>query len=458
MSKWMKLITIFLVILVLTGFGLRLLVRKSFQIWYERADRGAEVVTQKLADLRDAGLPIDNQSMDTWYRQRTDPTDATAWQVVFAQLGSPEFKTLTTGIETFDSRARDTGRKEGQWPAEEASRKLLAETTELRSEIRRLAAKRVRVQFPVVFDSLKTLLTTRPPMITATRLLNVEGDVALQDKQSPEIVATTISIFDLATIVKSDGTLIMHLTHVAVRGVGFKIAKEALENDLIDAADLEQLESYLLQPHVSDKWFREAMQAERATALPVFFEPSKYIGEGDSKIPRNYQAAAQDKLHYLEFMEQIENLEELPLASALEKSNQIELDLNNNRKAAGMLGVREWMLTSLLLPATNASFGTYCRDRQQLNMALHGIAIRRYQDQFGEFPRDLFALKDVGFDTLAHMPVGNKPMGYRLEGDEAVLWSTPPVLGLETTPEPPAITPSTQNQEMLQSMLWRFKP
>ena len=91
-------------------------------------------------------------------------------------------------------------------------------------------------------------------------------------------------------------------------------------------------------------------------------------------------------------------------------------------------------------------------------MALHGIAIRRYQDQFGEFPRDLFALKDVGFDTLAHMPVGNKPMGYRLEGDEAVLWSTPPVLGLETAPEPPAITSSTQNQEMLQSMLWRFKP
>jgi hypothetical protein len=91
-------------------------------------------------------------------------------------------------------------------------------------------------------------------------------------------------------------------------------------------------------------------------------------------------------------------------------------------------------------------------------MVLHGIAIRRYQDQYGEFPRDLFALQDVGFDTLAHMPVGNKPMGYRLEGDEAVLWSTPPVLGLETAPEPPAITPSTQNQEMLQSMLWRFKP
>lgn len=458
MSKWMKLITIFLAILVITGFGLKLLVRKSFQIWYERADRGAEVVTQKLEALRDAGLPIDNQSMDTWYRQRTDPTDANAWQAIFDQLNSPEFKTLTTGIETFDTRARDTGRKNGQWPAEEASRKLLAETTELRSEIRRLAAKRVRVQFPVVFDSLKTQMTMHKSIVSASKLIGVESEVAIQDKNSSEIVASILAQLDLAIVASSDGSIVGHLMASGRRANGFRALKEALEGDLIDATDLEQLKVQMSQPAVVNRWFREAMQIERATMLPVFYEPSKYLGEGSNQLPQGFQASAQDKLHYLELMEQLETLEDLPMDAALQKTKQLEADLKKQRGDAGILGIREWMLTSLLLPTVIHIFPTYCRDHQELNMVLHGIAIRRYQDQFGEFPRDLFALQDVGFDTLAHMPVGNKPMGYRLEGDEAVLWSTPPVLGLETTPEPPAITPSTQNQEMLQSMLWRFKP
>jgi len=458
MSKWLKLLTILLVVLVLTGFGLKLLVQKSFQIWYERADRGAEVVTQKLEALRDAGLPIDNQSMDTWYRQRTDPSDAAAWQAIFDQLNSPEFKSLATGIETFDSRARDTGRKNGQWPAEEASRKLLAETTELRSEIHRLAAKRVRVQLPLVFDSVNTQMATKNSVVSAGRLIFVEAEATLQDKKSPELVASILTQVDLAIVTSSDGSITGHLLASALRAKGFDSLKEALEADLIDATDLEQLENQLSQPAITNGWFREAMQIERATMLPVFHEPSKYLGEGSNQIPKNFQASAQDKLHFLEVMEQLEDLDQLPMADGIQKAMKLRDDIEQQSKAAGILGTREWMLTSRLVPAITITFQTYCRDRQELNMALHGIAIRRYQDQFGEFPRDLFALKDVGFDTLAHMPVGDKPMGYCLEGDEAVLWSTPPVLGLETTPEPPVITASTPNKELLQMMLWRFKP
>lgn len=458
MTKWIKLLTILLVVLVITGFGLKLLVQKSFQIWYERADRGAEVVTQKLEALRDAGLPIDNQSMDTWYRQRTDPSDAAAWQAIFDQLNSPEFKSLTTGIESFDTRARDTGRKDGQWPAEDTCRKLLAETTDLRSEIHRLAAKRVRVQFPMVFDSINTQMTTKKLAVSAARLISVESEVAIHDKKSSEIVASIRTQVDLGIATSGDGSITGHLLASAMRSSGFRTLKEALEADLIDANDLSNLESQLSPLAITQSWFREAIQIERATMLPVFHEPSKYLGNGSNQIPKNYQASAQDKLHYLEMMEQLEELDQLPMATAIQKAKQLESDLKKQREAAGMLGTREWMLTSLFYPTIFPVFPTCCRDRQELNMVLHGIAIRRYQDQFGEFPRDLFALQDVGFDTLAHMPVGDKPMGYRLEGDEAVLWSTPPALGLETTPEPPTISPSTPKYELLQMMLWRFKP
>lgn len=458
MAKWMKLLTILLVVLVITGFGLKLLIQKSFQIWYERADRGVEVVTQKLEALREAGLPVDNASMDTWYRQRTDPSDAAAWQAIFDQLNSPEFKSLTTGIETFDSRARDTGRKDGQWPAEEACRNLLAETTDLRSEIHRLAARRVRVQFPMVFDSINTQMASKNSVVRASRLISVESEVAIHDKKSSEIVASILTQVDLGIAASSDGSITGNLFASAMRSSGFRTLKEALEADLIDANDLSNLESQLSPLAITQSWFREAIQIERATMLPVFHEPSKYLGNRSNQIPKNYQASAQDKLHYLEMMEQLEELDDLPMANAIQKAKQLEADLKKQREAAGILGTREWMLTSLLLPATITTFTTCCRDHQELNMVLHGIAIRRYQDQFGEFPRDLFALKDVGFDTLAHMPVGDKPMGYRLEGDEAVLWSTPPALGLETTPEPPTISPSTPKYELLQIMLWRFKP
>ena len=100
--------------------------------------------------------------------------------------------------------------------------------------------------------------------------------------------------------------------------------------------------------------------------LPVYYEPSKYLGEGSNQIPKNYQASAQDKLHYLELMEQLETLEDLPMDAALQKEKQLEADLKKQRGDAGILGTREWMLTSLLLPTVIHIFPTYCRDRQQL--------------------------------------------------------------------------------------------
>ncbi len=447
-----------IVVMVVIGFLLWGIFLTAFAAWYAYADRGRPEVTAKLDALRASGVPVDNESLDAWYRERTDPADARAWQVVFAKLQSPEFKSLTLGIEGFDPRAKDTKRTADKWPAEDASRRLLAGTTELRKEIHRLASKQVAVQFPIQFDSIRTQPDYLPFIRNASRLIQLESDAAIQDQNSPEIVASAKTQIDLAMVVSGDGSLIAQLYANALRGTGFRALKEALERDLIDAADLESLATQLSQPQFSSTRFRDAIRCERASGLPAFFAPGKYLSDGASEIPKNYQAAAQDLLHYLDYMERLETLEQLPMAEAIEKAKQIESDLKTRREQAGMLGTREWMLTWLLVPTTGTTFYSFCRDRQDFNMVMHGIAIRRYQDQLGEFPRDLSALNDIGFDTFDYMPVGKRPMGYRRDGDETILWSTPPSLGLETTLEPLTLEPNDRNYDLIQSMIWKFTP
>ncbi|MGV3606482.1 MAG: hypothetical protein ACO1RA_08735 [Planctomycetaceae bacterium] len=453
MTMSTKMLAIGVVIAAIVGWGLYSVARRSSPHLRDFFDPTSKVVDQKLDALREAGIPIDNASMDAWYDQHADATHASAWLRVFAILDSAELKPLLEDVRNGHKLP-----KVNSWPAEAANRALLSKTTELRKKIRQLALARVPVRFPYRADSFQTPSEHLAMLRKVYQLNDSELETAIYDKNSPEIAASAQTHFHLAIVARSDERHSSQTCATGFRYGGMFRLKMALEQDLIQEADLKALATSLSQEQLSGEHLCRAFHAERADFLSFCFNPEKYA-DGDI-IPKSYKATSKDILHYLKFFERLESACHLPMAELLQTNEAAESDLKKSAASSGLLEDRDWYPPDLMLYPLFSRAINHCRDCQQLNMVLHGIAIRRYQDQFGEFPRDLFALQDIGFDTLAHMPVGNKPMGYRLEGDEAVLWSTPLGLGLETTPEPIVAdkTNGLTKDRTWEQMTWRFAP
>lgn len=450
-----------LVLLACMVLGLLLLANKLPLPANLVQEQSAEAVTQKLDALKRDGFPVEVQEMEALYQQHTDPKNVEAWQAVFAQLKTPEFRAMTQGIEEFDRKVKGTRRTQENWPSEALSRRLLAETTELRKTIHRLASEKTAVRFPTQFGSLNDGVTENClSMRDVLGLVSLELDAAIQDQDSTATFESLKALFQLARVLDGHPSSLAQLVGINARQLGFFHIKELLERDQVDLVSLESVLMDLPREPLESGWIHDSLNLERLLGIETYRAIQKGTGNLYGDLELSLETSPLDFLHYLVYLERCQKLLHLPMAQAILQSKALEAELIEKSNSDSGAKLREWHLTVLLAPPISKLIETHCRDCQQLNMVLHGIAIRRYQDQFGEFPRDLFALQDVGFDTLAHMPVGDKPMGYRLEGDEAVLWSTPPGFGLETTPEPIVAdkTNGLTKDRTWEQMTWRFAP
>lgn len=434
-------------------------------LWFNHADRGKEQLTAKLDSLRAKGVPVDSHSLDAWYRKRTDDANTEAWLKVLETLNSPQFKAQSQGVETFSKDSKDilrtstSSRTKDQWPGEGPVRELLAQTTELREEIRQLSKARVSVRFPVKFGSSNEKFEHVDTFRQIARLIALELNAAIADRNSAQITSSSQTLLDLSEVIRGESFIYQTVVFNAIRGLAFGGLKEALEQNILEPQDLELLAKSLSQEPPLFERFSDLVHGEIGLTLPELITPinpskkNPLTGSTDARF-----ASTQDTLHFLEHMLKYEDIDGCSMAEAIEKQKGYAARLEKEIKAAEGIQFREWHFTKIIFPNWRGVITAICRDRQVSHMVLHGIAIRRYQQQFDKFPEDLAALKEVGFDATDYMPVGNLPMGYRLEENGCTLWSTPPSLGTVTTPEPITLDPSDPNYPLAQQMLWKFAP
>lgn len=451
----MQRIAIAIGVVGLAGYVLYL----ALEVGFNKAARDKQQLTAKLDTLRAAGVPVDTQSLDAWYRNRTDETNTKAWLKIFQTLNSPKFQTQSQGVETFSKDSRTSSRKHDQWPGEGPVRELLAQTTELREEIQSLSKVRKPVQLPLQFNLVLVTLEHINSFRATARLIALELDAAIADRNSAQITASAQTLLDLSEVFSGE-QFHDHLYVVyAIRGLAFSGLKEALERSLLEPQDLEMLAKSLSQEPPPFENFSDVVHGELGLIISGYFtlpDPSKkkfLSGPSDPRV-----ASTQDTLRFIDHMLKYEDIDGCSMADAIEKQKSYAAQLEKEIKASEASGDPDWRVTKDAFPYWYSVIITICRDRQLSHMVLHGIAIRRYQKQFGKFPEDLAALKEVGFDATEFMPVGNLPMGYRLEEDGCTLWSTPPRLGTVTTPEPITLDPSDPNYPLVQKVLWKFAP
>ena len=132
----------------------------------------------------------------------------------------------------------------------------------------------------------------------------------------------------------------------------------------------------------------------------------------------------EDERHALEEMQQI-----IDATRAAKKARSaaglkpLEATVKEKEKPGGAYRSWKYFATGLLVPATAKSGNSTFRAKTHCEMVVAAVALKRYHMRHKKYPNDLAKLVP---EFVSEMPIDymdGKPLRYRLEGDQFVLWS-----------------------------------
>lgn len=417
-----------------------------------RESSGKRQLQDKIAALKAAGLPYDNDSLDQYYQQQTTPQHTQRWLTALKTLSSPELQQSALGVPQFDGKVQQDVPRPGQaWdePTETATRKFLEQWRDLHQEIHALSLQAEPVRFPINFAGVDTALNHVQEMRQAARLLALKGRVALRDNNSPEVEQAIEGMLGMSHVLKQDAFIVSQLVVIAIDGISLNLLQDGLRSDVLQPAELHKLlPSILAQIEIGDSW-RTGMIGERAYALTAFNNTAQVVG---ATIP----GRSRDALLYLEFAQRAIELPTNNLDEFRAEAQKLEEDLNQ-RISGSLLGQFDAIMTQTLRPAYRAAADANVRRAIQHRLAAVAIGLRLYQQQHGRFPSSLAELSqlELGLEQLG--PGVGKSFGYRIDSSGmSQVWS-------HNLREPGDAIPlqpyDTSNPESNDAMwVWELKP
>ncbi len=480
---------------LVVGIPLLLLI-VGILVFFGRERSARNELTKRLDRLVAQGLPVDDASLLEFNKSMTSSEDTRAWQGVFKQFESPEFKQSSKGVPLFDGLVEMNIPAPGEkWPqriageelaafsddsdlgatdldlqdqgfsaveenviVESEVRDFLANWSELHHKIAMLSLKQLEpeakgVQFIAQFESLNTLLPCVQSLREAARLLSLRGQIALYDRDSKQVKNAIEALLGCSRTLQGEPILISQLVSIAIDGMAMELLKTGLEHDVLDEQELlALLPLFRAGVDIGPQW-RIAIQGERAMGLPVFENPA-LAGDGAARIP----ARSRDALYFLDAMERVLKIPEDDFDSFL-AALDAEEQKTDELVHGGILTMLDSVLTSLLTPAYRAAGSAFVRRAVQHRMAVTCIGIRLYEKRQGKLPAkldDLISLQVDGtsFDLTTLLPAGGKPFGYRVDQQEAVVWGGNLRLDPATPAEPLPTAEGEPNADENKLWIW----
>jgi hypothetical protein len=312
------------------------------------------------------------------------------------------------------------------------------------------------VRFLTEFNSMNTLLPQTQNIRQAARMLLLNGQVAVFDRNSVKARLNIEALLGCSRTIAGEPMLVSQLVRVAITGMGVGLLRSALEQDVLSEKDLMALLPRVMDGiNISPLW-KTAMQGERALLLPLFEKP-ELINEVFRWLP----GRSIDALHYLDLIEQILSVPDGDFDQFREGLMKVEQDFRLKHDGP-LLQKFDSAVTSAAAPAVAAAGAAYIREATQRRMAAIAIGIRLYEKRIGEMPASLDELKslelgELKLDPAALRPPGGKPFGYKVEEEQVLLWGFDFNQTSATPAEPLPISEGLPNAAMNRLWLWTLE-
>ena len=389
----------------------------GLMLWVGRDSAGNRLLAARKATITKQGLPIDNASMDQFFKDRSDPTNAAAWQGILATLKTEDFKTSLKGVAILTDVVEERIVPDHEWKEEAASLAFLEKWKTLRTEVVQLSIDAKPVRFPTIFDSFSTLLNEVQELRQVAKLLEHQGRVGLRARNSTIVRENVDALLGLSQVPTGYPYVVSQLVSIAIDGIAIGLLKDALEYDILDEADLQKLLPKILSAVKLNGDWKATIAGERGLTLPIFTDPKKAKALGITSVP----SRARDALLYLDLTDEVLEIPVENLAELKAKLHDFELKFDKTAKA-GLLAQFDSIITKQTFPSWRAVGDAFIRRAVLHQIAAIAIGLRMYEDQHASLPDSLEALSEIPLDIKLLTPTNNTSFGYRKDGGNAKLW------------------------------------
>lgn len=386
-------------------------------IWLGREYAGQRHVKARIASLRKQGFPMDDSSLSAMYLASTDATKTHPWLELFQQMATPEFIESSRGVPYLSVDQKVPISPMTEWNEEKTTLDFLEKWKTLHSEIIALSVDEKPVQFPIVFDSITTLLPHNQQLRQCANFLVLSGNVALRQRNSAAVHDAIAGLIGLSHVNGNDPFAVSHLGSVSIDYKVTSLLKDAIECDAIREPDLSNLLPKVLANVDIGKEWQVAAEGERAVFLPIFFDAKRYKTFQSGHV----QATARDTLHFIDCTQRYIDAPRENLLAFQSQINDVDREIAN-------LANGNWIeqLDSILTrEATMAywSLGNAMVNRAvRHRMAAVSIGIRLFEDRHSHWPNALSELSEVGIDLKKMGPTDTIAFGYQNQITSAKLW------------------------------------
>ncbi len=422
-------------------------------LWFGRESSGNRQLKSRIATLKKKGYPVDDATVETFYKDRTDPTHTNAWLEILTTINGSDFGTSTKGVPILGVSNELPTDLDAVWPEEQVARDFLERWKPLSSETLRLSIDATSVRFPIVFDSFNSIDMKRiQGLRQIARLLNLQGYVAMRDGNSAGVRDAVAGLLGLSRVNAGEPMVVSHLVSLAIDGMAIGVLKDAIQFDVLSETDLLFLLPRVLTLTDIGKDWDTAFAGERALALPLFTD-RKRARSAEVMLPFSN---SRDAIFYIELIDAMLEEQADDLAEFKAKLKAVENNLGSKVRAS-WLSQLDSIMTMQTAPAVTAGGDAFIRRALQHRIAATAIGLRLHERRHGRFPGALKELADLPLNLDQVSPSKKQSFGYRLEGKNAKVWGGSFRDAFDIPPVPRVIEPNSTEADSTGAVFWTWE-
>ena len=395
-SGWATILAIpaALAVLLLLGFGL----------WQWRA---AAEVDRQLQTLREAGIPVDDDSMHRRFLQSTDSRLSGRWMEVVSVVSTLPYQpkvplfnqkySLPVNLEPSES-----------WPLSERVADFLSR---MRPVIDRIPSDRIErpVYQPLLFDGYSTLLMPLQDALQLVHLLQLDAEYALHELDRPRGLKDLQLLQTVADAHAWDFAAVAQVLNMNMHQVRWDVIQRSLYAVPWEPAELTALQACIGSAVDIESVWRSLIDGERAMLLATLQDQNSKVFE-QSPIVERLASLPSQRLKIFSYFATLrelaaEGLSRLPgRVVALEQKRWPDL--------AEPLIARSF---ASFLPVAHA----FVDHENQRRLTRAAVAVKQFQLEHGRWPEALSELGAQGPAVRDLATVEGGMFSYGVQGDTA---------------------------------------
>ena len=399
---------------VLSMFVLMILLPAvGWMIWSARAARRLQAEFEK---IRVAGDPMDADGLAELYALSPDREDATQlWIEVTDAFSQPAFASAAKDLPVVGTGGEPPLPNE-TWEQLEAVEKLLADYSAEMEKIHKATASGGGARFDLDFEQgANLLLPHTQQMRSVSRILVLEAFARAHRGDTAGVAETLEAMLIAPRALDKEPILVSQLVQNAMNNIAVRTLEKMLNSVEFSDAELQRLQQTVGQGDLHEG-FRGAMLGERVIGIQTIRNPGQLGPQSRIQLPNRNE----DLAFYLKYMAKWVAASREPFPQALDQSEAISQEFNEEIHGAGLGQVR-YQLTAQLLPAMDAMFFTTARGVGATHATETFIAVARFRKRHGRLPDTLDELVPEFLAEVPIDPFDGKPLRYLITDDDAAL-------------------------------------